>query len=64
MDSTSTTFVIIACLAVLAVLLVGLGSFARGGAFHARNGNRIMQIRVVAQFVAVILLVLLAVFSG
>lgn len=64
MDSTSTTIVVLACLAVLAVLLVGLGSFARGGAFHARNSNRIMQVRVAAQFVAVILLVLLAVVSG
>ena len=60
MNSTAATIVIIACLAVLAVLVFGFGSFARGGAFHARNSNRIMQIRVIAQFVAVIAIVLLA----
>ena len=60
MNATAATFVIIACLAALAVLVFGFGSFARGGAFHARNSNRIMQIRVIAQFVAVIAIVLLA----
>ena len=60
MSASATTFVVIACLAVLAVLLLGLGSFARGGAFHARNANKIMQLRVAAQFIAVVLIVLLA----
>lgn len=60
MSSTATAIIIIACLAVLAVLVFGFGSFARGGEFHARNANRIMQLRVIAQFCAVIAIVLLA----
>lgn len=64
MGSTAATIVVIACLAVLAVLVFGFGSFARGGAFHARNSNKIMQLRVVAQFCAVILIVLLAWVTG
>lgn len=60
MNASAAAIVIIACLAVLAVLVFGFGSFARGGAFHARNSNRIMQMRVIAQFFAVIVIVLLA----
>ena len=45
---------------MLAVLVFGFGSFARGGEFHARHSNRIMQVRVIAQFCAVILIVFLA----
>jgi hypothetical protein len=60
MGQTATTIVIIACLIVLAVLVFGFSSFARGGEFHARHSNRIMQVRVIAQFCAVILIVFLA----
>lgn len=47
----------IASLAVLAILIFGVGSFARGGAFNQRNANRIMRWRIGAQFVAVVLIV-------
>ncbi|MFV0359291.1 twin transmembrane helix small protein [Tropicimonas sp.] len=53
--------VAIALLIVLLILLTGIGGFARGGEFNRRHGNRIMRYRIVAQFVA-ILLVLLFVF--
>ncbi|MFO1141874.1 MAG: twin transmembrane helix small protein [Amaricoccus sp.] len=49
--------VAIACLAVVAVLLVGVGGFARGGEFNRRNANRIMRLRLLLQFVAVLLIV-------
>jgi uncharacterized membrane protein len=55
-----STLIILACLAVLAVLLVGLGTFARGGEANRRWGNRIMQLRVVMQLAAVLLIVALA----
>jgi hypothetical protein len=45
----------IACLAVLAVLGLGLASFARGGA-DRRWSNKLMQLRVGLQFVAVLLI--------
>ena len=47
----------IASLIVLGILLFGIGSFAKGGAFNQRNANKIMRWRLGAQFVAVILIV-------
>ena len=47
----------IACLSVLAVLGLGLASFARGGETSRRWSNKLMQLRVGLQFVAVILIV-------
>jgi uncharacterized membrane protein affecting hemolysin expression len=46
----------IACLVVLAILLVGIGSFGKGGEFNRKHANRIMRWRLGAQFVAVILI--------
>ena len=54
----------IACLAVVAVLLVGVLGFARGGDFNRRHANRIMRLRLLAQFVAVVLIVLFVYFSS
>lgn len=45
-----------ACLAVVVILLVGIGGFAKGGAFNAKHGNRMMRWRIIAQFIAVVLL--------
>ncbi len=45
---------------VLVILMIGLGSFARGGDFDRRNANRLMRWRVGAQAVAVILILILA----
>ena len=47
----------IACLAVLAILAVGIGSFGKGGDFNRKHANRLMRWRLGAQFVAVILIV-------
>ncbi len=54
----------IACLAVVVVLLVGVGTFARGGAFNRKHANRIMRLRLLAQFIAVVLIVLFVWISG
>lgn len=48
----------LACLLVLGILLVGIGGFARGGAFNKKHANRIMRYRIAAQFVAVLLIIL------
>lgn len=48
--------VAIACLVVLAILLVGVGGFAKGGDFNRKYANKIMRLRILAQFVAVILI--------
>lgn len=54
----------IACLVTLGVLLVGVGGFARGGDFNRKYANKIMRLRLLAQFVAVILIVLFVYFSS
>lgn len=38
---------------VLLVLLAGLGTFLKGGAFNRKYSNKIMRVRVLAQLVAV-----------
>ena len=43
-------------LVVAAILIFGIGSFAKGGDFNKRNGNRIMRWRLYAQFIAVIVI--------
>lgn len=46
-----------ACLIVLVILMTGIGGFAKGGEFNQKYANKIMRWRLIAQFVAVILLV-------
>ena len=41
---------------VLAVLMAGLGTFLKGGEFNRRYSNKIMRLRVLAQLVAVVLI--------
>ena len=50
----------IAALGVAAILMVGIGSFAKGGDFNKKHANRIMRYRIIAQFVAVLLIVAFA----
>jgi len=45
------------CLVVLVILLFGIGGFAKGGEFNKKHANKIMRMRLIAQLVAVILLV-------
>ena len=53
----------IACLAVVAVLVIGIGGFARNGALNKKYGNKMMQLRLLLQFIAVILIVAFVYFS-
>lgn len=46
----------LACLAVLVILLLGINSFRRGGEYARSNSNRFMRWRLIAQFIAVILI--------
>ena len=50
--------VAIACLAVLGVLLVGIGGYAKGGDFNKKYANKIMRLRLLLQFIAVILILI------
>jgi len=53
-------FAAAACLVVLAILLFGIGSFAKGGEFNKRNANKIMRWRLGVQFLAVVAIALFA----
>jgi len=55
---------IVACLAVIGVLALGLGGFAGGGAFNKKNSNKLMRYRIAAQFVAVIFIVIFVYFRN
>ena len=55
---------LIACFAVLAVLMFGIGSFARGGEFNRRNATRLMRYRIIAQAAAVALILLFVALRG
>ncbi len=46
-----------ASLVVLVVLMVGIAGFAKGGDFNRKHANRLMRYRIIAQFVAVVLIV-------
>lgn len=55
---------LLACLAVLGVLMVGVVGFARGGEFNRKHANKIMRLRLATQFAAVVLIVLFVLLSG
>lgn len=44
--------------AVVVVLAIGIGGFAKGGAFNAKYSNKMMRLRLLLQFVAVLLILL------
>lgn len=54
--------VVLAVVAVLVVLMLGLGGFAGGGAFNKANSNKLMRWRIIAQFIAVVLIVIYVYF--
>ena len=42
---------------VLVILMIGIGGFAKGGEFNKKHANRLMRYRIIAQAVAVLLIV-------
>ena len=48
--------VAIAVLVVAAILLTGIGGFAKGGDFNKEHANRIMRYRIYAQAAAIALI--------
>ena len=48
--------VIFACIAVLGILIFGIGTFGKGGEFNRKHANKIMRWRIGAQFVAVLVI--------
>ena len=62
--TTDPLFIIvaIACLAVLVILMIGVGGFAKGGEFNRKHSNRLMRYRIIAQAIAVALILLFVFF--
>ena len=48
----------ICCLAVVVILATGIGGFAKGGEFNRKHGNRMMRWRIIAQAIAIALILL------
>ncbi|MCA0858435.1 twin transmembrane helix small protein [Phaeobacter italicus] len=46
---------ILAIAATVIVLAIGIGGFGAGGAFNAKYGNKMMRLRILFQFIAVVL---------
>ena len=54
----------IACFAVLIILMIGIGGFAKGGDFNRKHANRIMRYRIIGQAVAIALILLFVMLRG
>jgi hypothetical protein len=54
----------VAVLIVLGILMLGIGSFGKGGDWNRKNANKIMRWRIGAQFVAVVLILLFVYLRG
>ena len=64
MESDPFLVLVIISMAVVAiVLLTGIGGFGRGGEFNKKYANKIMRLRIIAQFFAVILILAFFYFS-
>ncbi len=56
--------VAISVLVVAAILLTGIGGFAKGGDFNRKHANRIMRYRIYAQGIAVVLILAFVLIRG
>ena len=50
--------VVIAMAAVAIILMIGIGGFGRGGEFNRKYANKLMRLRIFAQVIAVVLILL------
>jgi hypothetical protein len=64
MSGLFVVFVVIAMVATLGVLIVGIFAMAQGGDFNRRNANKLMRARVVLQGVAILLFAILMLAIG
>lgn len=65
MSSAPLYFLVVAAvLVVLVILMIGLGAFTKGGEFNRKYSNKLMRLRIIAQAIAVGLILLYAVIRG
>lgn len=59
MNQDPLFYVVIIAMAVVAIImLIGIGGFGKGGNFNRKYANKIMRLRIIAQFIAVLLILL------
>ena len=63
MSSIFLILAIVTCLVVLIILMFGIGSFAKGGNFGRKYSNKFMRWRIIAQAVAVLLIIAFVYFE-
>ena len=56
--------VVLSMAAVAVILIIGIGGFGRGGEFNRKYANRLMQLRIAAQFVAVLIILAFVYFTS
>ena len=54
---------LLAVVAVVIILMIGIGGFAKGGDFNRKYGNKMMRLRLIAQFAAVVLILAYVYFT-
>ena len=52
------TVVVLSMAAVAIILMIGIGGFGRGGEINRKYSNKLMRMRILAQFIAVVLILL------
>ncbi len=57
MSAVLQALIVLAMLAVLGVLFIGVFAMVRGGEFNRKYGNKLMRLRVILQFTVVALIV-------
>ena len=63
MSSIFLILAIVTYLIVLIILMFGIGSFAKGGNFGRKYSNKLMRWRIIAQAVAVLLIIVFVYFE-
>ena len=63
MEDPLFVIVVVSLAAVAIILMVGIGGFGRGDEFNRKYANKIMRLRIAAQFVAVVLILLFVFFT-
>ena len=56
--------VILSMAVVIIVLMIGIGGFGKGGEFNRKYENKHMRLRILAQFIAVAIILLFVYLSG
>jgi hypothetical protein len=56
--------VVLSMAAVAVILIIGIGGFGRGGEFNRKYANKLMQLRIAAQFVAVLIILAFVYFTS